>query len=140
MDALEIAKEANSMLPPLPPNVKHIHIKLLNAIYRVRDETGNARVTDINKFLHFLLPNTTKFINELHNRGLIEKTAQPTDKRVVLVHTTESGEQLIKKCIISYHSKLQQEFENLGEADCITMNETIKKIYGIIKRVYKSDN
>ena len=140
MDALEIAKEASSMLPPLPPNVKHVHIKVLNAIYRVRDEAGNASITDINNFLRFLHPNTTKFINELHSIGLIEKASQPSDKRVVLVHATKLGEQIIEKYIISYHSRLQKEFENLGETDCVTMAETIKEVYRIIKKVYKSDN
>ena len=116
MDALEIAKEASSMLPSLPPNVKHVHIKVLNAIYRVRDETGNASITNINNFLRFLHPNTTKFINELCSIGLIEKASQPSDKRVVLVHATKLGEQIIEKYIISYHSQLQKEFE-LPEVD-----------------------
>lgn len=140
MDALEIAKEASSMLPSLPPNVKHVHIKVLNAIYRVRDETGNASITNINNFLRFLHPNTTKFVNELCSIGLIEKASKPSDKRVVLVHATKLGEQIIEKYIISYHSRLQKEFENLGETDCITMAETIKKVYSIIKGVYKSGN
>jgi DNA-binding MarR family transcriptional regulator len=139
LDSLEIAKETTSILPPLPPNIKHIHIKALNAIYRVRDEEGNARITDINNFLRFLFSNTTKIINELCSLGLVEKVAHSFDRRVVLVHTTELGEQMIEKCIISYHPRLQKEFEKLGEADCAAMAESIKKVYAIIKKVYKND-
>lgn len=136
-DALEIAKKANSLLPPLPPDVKPVHIRVLHAIRRVRDDSGNARVTDINRALGFLLPNTTKCIKELLDLGIVEKDFLPTDKRVVLIHATELGEQYIRKYIISYSSNLQSAFETIGESNCITMIETIKSIYHAMQDIYK---
>jgi DNA-binding MarR family transcriptional regulator len=80
-NALVIAKKALSILPHLPPDTKPVHLRVLHAIYRIRDDNGNARITDINKSLQFLLPNPTKFINELHNLGLVEKSTLPTEAR-----------------------------------------------------------
>lgn len=136
-DALEKAKNIHSLLPQLPPNTKPIHFRVLNALYKIRDNSGNARITDINKSLQFLLPNTTKCINELQKLGLVEKTTLPSDMRVVLVHTTELGEQYTEEYIKKYHNRLQEEFEKIGGADCIVMIEAINKIYDAVQKVYK---
>lgn len=135
-DALETAKKTQAMLPQLPPNIKPIHIRVLHAIERIRDENGYARITDINNILQFLLPNTTKFVNELHQLGLVEKSVLPSDKRVVRIHTTEVGEGYIETYIRKYNYRLHQEFEKIGEANCITLIESINAIYDAVKKVY----
>ena len=138
-DALETAKKAHSLLPPLPPNLKPVHLRVLHAIFRIRDGTGNARVTDINKALECSLPNTTRFTNELFQLGVVGKSTLPTDKRVVLVHTTEVGEEYIRKYILTYQVRLQDEFTMIGESDCVTMIETITKVYQAMKKIYQED-
>jgi len=139
-DALDIAKKAHSLLPPLPQDIKPVHIRVLSAIYRIRDEAGNARVTDISMALGLLLPNATKVMNELVRLGIVEKSTLTTDKRVVLVHTTDLGEQYIQKYIFNYHTRLQEEFAMIGESDCITMIETITKVYQTMKKIYQKEN
>lgn len=139
-DALEIAKKAHSLLPPLPQDIKPIHIRVLDAIYRIRDNAGNARVTDISMALGFLLPNSTKVINEMVKLGIVEKSALTTDKRVVLVHTTELGEQYIQKYILNYHTRLREGFAMIGEAECMAMIETITKVYKTMKTIYQKEN
>jgi DNA-binding MarR family transcriptional regulator len=136
-NALEIAKKTQSLLPQLPPNIKPVHLRVLRAIYRIGDENGNACITDINKALQCLLPNTTKFINELHDLGLVEKSSLPSDMRVVLIRITELGEQYVEKYITKYHDRLREEFEQIGESDCSIMIHVINKIYGSIKKVYQ---
>lgn len=140
IDALEIAKKAHSLLPPLPPNLKPVHLRVLHAIYRIRDKTGNARITDINRELEFSLPNTTRFTNELFQLGIVGKSTLPTDKRVVLVHTTELGEQHIQKYILTYQTRLQDEFTMIGESDCVRMIETITKVYQAMKKIYQTED
>lgn len=138
-EALETAQKAHSLLPPLPPDLKPVHLRVLHAIFRIRDGTGNARVTDINKALAFSLPNTTRFINELFQLGVVEKSTIPTDKRVVLIHTTELGEEYIQKYILTYQTRLEDEFTMIGESDCVTMIETITKVYRAMKKIYQED-
>ncbi len=78
-----------------------------------------------------------KFINELHNLGLVKKSSLPSDMRVVLIHLTELGEQYIEKYITKYHSRLKEEFKKIGESDCLIMINVINKVYGSIKKVYQ---
>lgn len=140
-DALDIAKKAHALLPQLlPPNMKAVHFRILHAIYRTRDDTGSSRVSDISKSMGILLPNTTKFINELVVLGVVEKLVPTSDKRVVLVHTTELGEQYIRKYLLDYHILLQQQFSQLGEANCNCMIETINKVYEAMKKIYQGEN
>ena len=63
MDAFDMAKEAIGFLPPLPPGIKPVHIRVLTAMQRILAQAGQARVSDINDALGYQLPNTTRFIN-----------------------------------------------------------------------------
>ena len=139
-DALELAKKAHSLLPPLPTDLKPVHLRVLHAIYRIRDRTGNVRITDINKALEFSLPNTTRFIKELLKLGIVVKSSLPADKRVVLVRVTELGEQYIQKYVLTYQKRLQDEFAIIGEADCNTMIQTISKVYQVMDKIYKTED
>ncbi len=135
--ALETAKKTKSMLPQLPKDTKPVYIRVLRAISKIRDDNGYTRITHINKALQFSLPNTTKYINEMLCLGLVEKSNHPSDMRVVLIHLTELGEQYLEKYVTTYHNHLHEEFEKIGEDNCILMIETINKVYDAVKRVYQ---
>ena len=138
-ETLEIAKKAHDLLPSLPDGIKPVHFRILSAIYRIRDEQGNSRITDINKALDFLLPNTTKFINELVSLNVVEKFTSSSDKRVVLVHPTKLGEEYINAHIAKYQTLLIKEFAALEKSEYQTMIDTIDKIYGIMKKIYENN-
>ncbi len=138
MDALECAKEAQALMPQLPADMKPIYFRILNAIYKIRDNTGNSRISDISKASGILFPNTTKLINELVDLHVVEKFTSTSDKRVVLVRTTKIGEQYIQQYIVSINKKLEEEFSEINESDCITMIETIQKVNQAIKKVYQN--
>ena len=134
MDALVIAKETLDLLPHLPENIRPIHFHVLNAIYRIRDNSGHARVTDIARALRLLLPNVTKLINEMVNLNILEKSTSTFDKRVVLVRTTEIGERYMKD-IQFFRQNLAEELGYISESNIICMIETINKVNRAIKKV-----
>lgn len=135
--SLDLAQKAHNLLPPLPPNIKPVHLRILHALYRIRVDANGTRISDINTALGFSLPNTTKFINELVQLGAVEKLPSKTDKRVVLVRVTSLGQQYIDRYIIQYHAQLQTAFSAIGESNCMIMVETISKIYQAIKKTYQ---
>lgn len=135
--SLDLAQKAYNLLPPLPPNIKPVHLRILHAMYRIRVDASGTRISDINTALDFLLPNTTKFINELVQLGAVEKLPSKTDKRVVLVRVTSLGQQYIDRYIIKYHAQLQAAFSAIGESNCMVMIETISKIYQSIQKIYQ---
>lgn len=138
LDALDCAKEASALLPPLPSEIKPVYVRILNALYKIRDDNGSTCVSDISKASGILLPNTTKLINELAELNVVEKFTSTSDKRVVLVRTTKLGEQYIEKYVLSFHQELEKEFSQITESDCKTMIETIQKVYKAMKKVYRN--
>ncbi|NLW91089.1 MAG: MarR family transcriptional regulator [Syntrophomonadaceae bacterium] len=137
MDAFECAREALALLPPMSAKIKPVYLRILSAIYKTGGKSGSARVTDISKVSGLLLPNTTKFINEMVELDLVEKFTSESDKRVVLVRATELGQQYIHDYVISFLDGLEKEFSQIGEADCIIMIETINKVSQAMKTVYQ---
>ncbi|MEN6328584.1 MAG: hypothetical protein ABFD18_20550 [Syntrophomonas sp.] len=137
LEALECAKEALALLPQLPPNIKPVYFRILNAIYKTGNNTGRSRVSDISKESGLLLPNATKVINEMVELNIVEKFTPASDKRVVLVQATGLGEQYIQKYVLSFIEGLEKEFSKINEVECMIMIDTIYKVYQAMKTVYK---
>jgi DNA-binding MarR family transcriptional regulator len=137
LETLQYAKAALALLPQLPPNMKPVYFRILNAIYKIGDDTGSSRVSDISKVSGLLLPNTTKVINEMVELNIVEKFTSASDKRVVLVRATELGNQYIQKYVLCFIEDLGGEFSKINEANCLIMIETMHEVYQAMKTVYK---
>lgn len=138
VDALECAKQALTLLPQLPDNMKPVYLRILSAIYKIDGDTGSARVSDISNVSGLLLPNTTKFTNEMVELGIVQKVTSPSDKRVVLVQATELGKRYTHEYVLSFIKDLGQEFSKLNEVDCTIMIDTINKVHQAMKTVYRA--
>lgn len=133
LDALETAKATLNLLPKLPPNIKPVHIRVLIALYRIRDDTGCARITDIAKTSRLLLPNVTKLVNEIVSLNILEKISSASDKRGVLVRATPDGEQYMQY-IQFLRQRFEEELAGINETDRRVMIVTINKVFKAIKR------
>ncbi len=137
LEALEFAKEALALLPQLPHSIKPVYFRILDAIYKIRDNTGSSRVSDISRATGFLLPNTTKFINEMVELNIVKKVTLASDRRVVLIQTTELGERYIQRYVHPFVEGLEEEFAKIDKASCLIMIETLQQVYQAMKTVYK---
>ncbi len=134
MNAFEMAKEVHDLLPPLPEEVKPIYVRILGALCRIRDKDGEARVSDINRTLRLRLPNTTRYIGELADLGIVEKNQSETDKRVVLVKATPLGEKYISELVLLSYKQIAEEC-SISDSDIEIMINTIRKLYTAIKEI-----
>jgi DNA-binding MarR family transcriptional regulator len=126
--ALDVAKKAHALLPPLPLGVRPVHVRILNVMYRLGP--GHcSRVSDINNAMGSALPNTTKFINEMVALNIVKKVGDESDKRVVLVQTTELGDQYTNQYVRLLHIRLAKAFSRIGTAECSVMGKTLRGIY-----------
>jgi DNA-binding MarR family transcriptional regulator len=139
LDAFECAKEALATMPHLPPNLKPVYFRILNAIYKLGNDAGCVRVSDISRLSGLLLPNTTKVINEMVERDILQKVTSASDKRVVLVQATELGEQYIQKYVLRFIQGLEEEISKINETDCLIMIDTMYKVVQAMKTVYQTE-
>ncbi len=138
LSALEYARESLALLPPPPQTTKPVYLRILNAFYRIRDNGGCSRVSDINKAMGCQLPNTTKAINEMAELNIVEKFALESDKRVVLIKTTELGEEYIQKYIVGFHKDFEKELTRFNKTDLLKMIDTVRDVSQTIQKI-KSD-
>lgn len=137
LDVFESAKDALALLPQSPPNIKPVYFRILNAINKIGGITGCSRVSDISRESGLLLPNTTKFINEMVALNIVEKITADFDKRVVLVRATDLGQFYIKNYLNRFIEGLEKEFSKIDKTDCCIMIDTIQKVCQAMQSVYK---
>lgn len=137
LETLECAREALYLLPQLPADMKAVYFRILNVVYKIGDDSGGSRVSDISRVSGLLLPNTTKVINEMVELNLVEKFTSDADKRVVLVRATELGKQYIKNYALPVMEGLEREFSKINEIDCLIMIDTMHKVCQAMKTVYQ---
>lgn len=132
MDSLLVAKKAYEALPPLPEGIKPIYHRVLNLLFQNKE----MRVSELSDALDMQLPNMTKLINEMAEKGFVQKVRSNEDKRAVYIQITEEGTRYFQNHVFVYRKKLQKEFEELDENDCYTMIQLIHEIQKKIQRVY----
>jgi DNA-binding MarR family transcriptional regulator len=136
LDALRTAGDAYALLPPLPPGVRSVHVRILSAMERL-GAGGGHRVSDINAALGTRLPNTTRFINELVELKAVRKVRDDSDKRVVLVRATEIGERYTERYVRRFHGRMAEAFARIGQAECFTMIETIHAVGAAMEGIHQ---
>ena len=138
MQSFQRARAACELLPALPPHIKPVHIRMLDALHRVSDADGKASVSDINAAFGGRLPNTTAYLTEMTQLGLVIKNHSTKDRRVVLIHPTALGEQYIAQYVISLGRELGSGLKHVDGHDISVMVATIHQVCSVMEAVYKA--
>ncbi|MCK9356587.1 MAG: MarR family transcriptional regulator [Dehalococcoidia bacterium] len=85
------------LLPTVPRDLLSLDItmpqmKILVILY----VTGPRRMSDVASELDVTLPTATSLVERLVEKRYVERETNPDDRRVVLCHLSEAGEQVIK--------------------------------------------
>jgi DNA-binding MarR family transcriptional regulator len=79
-----------------------------DVLFNLSRQTGRqARIRDLNKQLLLTQPSVSRLLDRLAARGLIEKTADPDDRRGTIVRMTDAGYEL-------YHHVAVQHAATIG--------------------------
>ncbi len=119
------AKRITETLPRLPDGIKPKHTHVLHSIDIICTENKVCRVSDVSTHLHTTMPSITKLINELYKMNLLEKYADPTDKRSVLLKLTPSGKTFVKRYVLDFHDEWAS---NMKDISIEQVNEAIQVI------------
>lgn len=115
LDACYVAKRVVETLPELPEGMKPRHIHVLDAVYEMQSGQGLCRVSDVSARLNITTPSVTKLIQELEQRGLLEKDADAGDRRVVLLRLTEAGMACVKRYVVDLHREWAEALEDVAD-------------------------
>jgi DNA-binding MarR family transcriptional regulator len=73
-------------------------------------------------------PATTVAVNDLENRGLVERHPLPDDRRTKLVSRTPAGQQLVEHARLAVRDEAPPSIQNLSKTDLAHLRRILEQI------------
>ena len=110
----------------------------LKALLLVSEEEA-IRMRELARKLGGSFSNATVLVDRLVDRGLVERLAEPEDRRVVLVQTTQQGRALIEQLVTSWRALSEPVLEALDPDDLAALSRGLKALLEAIKKRQEAD-
>ncbi|AET69619.1 transcriptional regulator [Desulfosporosinus orientis DSM 765] len=111
-------KRPSGQHPFSKQGIKPSEFILLNLLLKDCDDNSvGMRVTEISEKLDITPGGVTHTINSLEKGGFIERSADPNDRRIVLVRATEKSQKVIKQLYAEQLHFIEGLVTFLGEQD-----------------------
>ena len=92
------------------------------------DINQQIKLSDIAKTLKVTLPAVTHKVNDLLDKGMLEKVTSKKDLRVTNIKLTQAGKAYVESIRDDYYYPLEKLIEHLGEDDSFTLLRILKKV------------
>src|SRR5918998_4092504 len=97
----------------------------LKALLLISEERG-IRMRELSRRLGGSFSNATVLVERLVDRGLVERLAEPRDRRVVMVRATKDGQRLVEQPATSWRTLSGPLLETLTSEDLATVHEALR--------------
>src|SRR5215475_643765 len=95
---------------------------------------GPRRITELACIERVTQPAITLLVNRLAERGWVEREADPSDRRAVLVTLTDSGALAFELLRAEYRAMLHEEMAMLRDEDVDTLARSVEILDDLIDR------
>ena len=99
----------------------------------ISEEEG-IRMRELARRLGGSFSNATVLVDRLVDRGLVERMADPQDRRVVLVRAADKGQQLIDQLVTSWRTLSTPLLEALTPQDLSKVHEALRVLLEAARR------
>jgi DNA-binding MarR family transcriptional regulator len=96
---------------------------------------GPRRITELAVEERLSQPGITLLVNRLQDRGWVRRTADPNDRRAVLVSLTVAGADALGALRAEYRAMLQQEMASLDDGQVDTLAGAVQILDQLIQRL-----
>ena len=72
--------------------------------------------------------NMTTVVDNLEKRGLVRRERDQEDRRMVIVHLTDSGHELIEKVLPGHVEAIKEQFKGLSKEEHIILGNLLRKL------------
>jgi DNA-binding MarR family transcriptional regulator len=97
--------------------------------------TSPRRITELASEERVTQPAITLLVNRLADRGWVERTADPTDRRAVLVSLTPAGQEAFDRLKAEYHALLHEEIAALDDHELETLADAVEILDRLIEKL-----
>ena len=95
---------------------------------RVVSERDGMRLTDLAEALHIAPRSATEVADALQARGLVERSADPTDRRAVVLTPTAAGRRVQQEAAAARSADSRDLFTRLDPADRATLARLLRTL------------
>lgn len=134
LDACFVAKRITEAMKELPAGLKPRHIHVLDCIFTLGKKNGEVRVSDVSFRLNITTPSVTKLIQELEEKGVLEKYPQKEDKRVILLGITPLGLEYHAEYVTGYHREWAKNLKHVSDEQADAAIQVINQLYKAIPK------
>ena len=112
---------------PLPPS----HVKVIFYLYN----NGSSSISDIAARLAISKPNMTPVIDKLLKEGLVYRTEDPNDRRIVRIDLTQKAHDLTLEHKRKLKELLLSQLTSLSQEDLLKMSDLVSELTKIIVKL-----
>ena len=98
------------------------------AVLELLYHKGDQPIQMIGKKVLIASSSITYVIDKLEKKGLVKRTACPTDRRVIFASLTDAGQTLMMQIFPQHEQKIAQIFEVLTEHELETLIQYLKRV------------
>jgi DNA-binding MarR family transcriptional regulator len=95
---------------------------------RVLKRHGVMRLSDLSEHLHIAPRSTTEVVDALESRGLVERRADPGDRRATLVELTGHGAGILDAIRAARGTETEKVFGRLSQTDRTHLARILRKL------------
>jgi DNA-binding MarR family transcriptional regulator len=95
------------------------------------------RITELAACEGVTQPAITFVVNRLEDRGWVERGADASDGRVVLVTLTKRGHEVFERLQVEYRAMLHEEMTALDDEDVATLARSVEILGGLIDHLWR---
>ncbi len=95
---------------------------------RVLKRHGVMRLSDLSEHLHIAARSTTEVVDALESRDLVERRADPSDRRATLVELTEHGTSIVEAIRAARGTEAERVFGRLSQTDRAHLARILRKL------------
>jgi DNA-binding MarR family transcriptional regulator len=95
-------------------------------------EGPGIKVSEISGLLNVASPTITQQINNLEAQGLVERTMDKEDRRVVRVRLTDKGEQVVRKAFEAFLARFVGLVEYMGEEESNQLADLLTRAFAYL--------
>ena len=140
LEACRSARRVDDLLPELPFGMTQRDMRIVDAICQLGADGAPVRVGDVSERMGVTRPSVTRAIAGLEERGLVRKSAQAGDGRVVLVSATERGRAVLDAYVGALFGYMGELFEGIGEGRLQEATRTMREALALMSEAQPEMN
>ena len=131
-----LAKEGHRVLAPYGLTDAHFNVLML---LKYQSPGGRSNQSELGRMMLVNRSNITGLVDRMTKAGLVQRVADPDDRRVNYVEITEKGHTVLIKAHTAYYARIGEVMATLSEPECSQLCSLLERIRGRMNRTRKDN-